>query len=1185
VRPLDPLSIPLHGLHLIEASAGTGKTFTITLLYLRLLLEAGLAVDRILVVTFTNAATEELRDRIRSRLRAALGWLEGERDPKRNPVDGPLLDLLLHLPDPQRAARILGDSLTRLDESAIHTIHGFCQRMLEEHAFESGMPFEAELTGDASELFVAVMTDFWRRHIATLGAEDARWVGKQFASPADLLKTARRILSVEPSGLIPPTSAERTAEARERRESLFGQLQTLWAEERGAVVALLERHLGLNRHSYNSRVVTNAIEAMDRLSEGFDTDRISSNEIGRFLPETLAERLKTGSPPAHPLFPLVKELKEATLAAEEIRRAWLLRQARDFLEAELARRKAERRQLTYDDLLSHLARGLEGERCESFAQRIRERFPAALIDEFQDTDPLQYRIFRHLYRAQPDCALFLIGDPKQAIYAFRGADIFTYMQARRDVAREGQEHTLLTNRRSSSALIRAVNTLFGTQEVEPFVYRDIPFVPAAPGPEADDEPLTLDGVSPPPLELGWLVAEGDKGLSRDAAGELGANACAARISELLRLADQGRVLIGDRPLRAGDIAVLVRTHFEGDRVQRALRAAGVRSASLSREGVFATQEAADLALVLAAVAEPAREGLVRAALASPLIGTSAAELDALGRNDATWEQQLERFRGYRQQWLEGGFLVAFLRLLHDHAVPARLLGQRDGERRMTNLLQLGELLQMATAAHPRIEALLSWMADGRAKAVADETEELRLESDENLVQILTQHKSKGLEYSVVFIPSPWSHTSPEKDKILTFHDPLTHLPAAYLGATERGDYLPRVREEQLAEQLRLLYVSVTRAKKLCVLYWGAVKGAEGCALAYLIHPDPEAGIPASRMQGLSSEGIRADLQRLVARSAGSIAVHDIGQVEPSRLWRPNPDSTRLSAPPFHVQINSEWRVVSYSGLVSGRESETPDYDAATADRGAEPPVETTDPAFQFPRGTGAGHCLHGLLEQIDFPSADRGSLTPLADGLLERFGLERRWSGVAAELVLAALDTPLDETGDLRLRQIQRGDCLRELEFHYPLGRLDPQNLSGSLAGFKRYRHTGRGLNFQPTEGLMRGFIDLVFRHDGRYFLADYKSNHLGDRLPDYGTEGLARAITGHRYDLQYLVYSLALHRYLGRRLRNYHYQHHFGGVYYLFLRGMRPAEGSRFGVFFDRPEQRVIEALDALFAAGGRAP
>ena len=274
----------------------------------------------------------------------------------------------------------------------------------------------------------------------------------------------------------------------------------------------------------------------------------------------------------------------------------------------------------------------------------------ALIDEFQDTDPLQYQIFRSLYFDQADCGLFLIGDPKQAIYAFRGADIFTYMRARRDAARSGAQYTLGTNWRSSSALVRAVNALFGNPEIAPFVYaEDIPFRPVRPGPEADREIFTLGREPAAPLEF-WLLPEADGGkpLAKHSAAEMAARACAESIAELLNLGRGGAALLGERALQARDVAVLVSTHREGSLMQDALRERGVASVTLSQDSVFATREAHELAGVLAAVADPSDEGLVRGALGTELLGLGAAEIESLGRDEAAWEAMLARFQEYRE---------------------------------------------------------------------------------------------------------------------------------------------------------------------------------------------------------------------------------------------------------------------------------------------------------------------------------------------------------------------------------------------------------------------------------------------------------------------------------------------------------------------------------------------------------
>jgi exodeoxyribonuclease V beta subunit len=1188
MKPLDPLTLPLTGLALIEASAGTGKTYTIATLYLRLLLEAGLAVDRILVVTFTKAATEELRGRIRKRLRQALDWLEGEGGGGEDPL---LEALLARVEDPEGARRLLADNLTRLDEAAVYTIHGFCQRMLQDHAFESGAPFEVEFITSEADLRRRVAEDFWRLRAAGLDADGAAWLRSQWRGPGELLAALERTLAQEDLTVEPDLPADAGEGDLSAAREAFDEMRRLWAAEREAIVALLQTHPGLDRRSYSKRVVAAAAVDMDAL---LAVERIPARlpeRLERFTPNLLAAKSRGGQGPEHRFFDRCAVLRDAWERGGRLRQAAFLGQARAALREGLTQLKDERRVLYFDDLLSRLDRALGAPGGDALAERIRAAFPVALIDEFQDTDPLQYRIFQRVYGERADHALLLIGDPKQAIYAFRGADVFTYMRAKDDAA--GHQHTLGTNWRSASRLVTAVNSLFERARA-PFVYEPaIAFQPVAPGPKADAQPFTLDGETPVPFEC-WVLPVTDDNRARNGtlraedAREAAARACAGRIAELLDLSAAGRARIGDDPLRARDMAVLVRSHREGDRMQQALREVGVASVTLSQDSVFQTAEAEALATVLAAVAEPGDERGLRAALATHLLGRTASELTALADDERDWERTVARFQDYRAAWSARGFMVAFQALLHGEGVAGRLLARADGERCLTNLLQLAELLEVAAREHPGLDGLLRHLAEQRAGTATDEERLLRLESDEALVQVVTVHKSKGLEYPLVFLPFPWSSGPEPDDGPLLYHDPEDRTARLDLGSDARDAHLELARTEALAERLRLFYVAVTRARHQVVLCWGPVNQAEGSAPAYLLHGDPDSPVPASRMQDLSEADIRADLEALAQAVPECIAVRDLPELREGRRAR---DGSRehLAARDFHGAIERTWRVASYTGLATGAESERPDFDAVAA---GEPPVDTLaeeppavpDPVFRMPGGVTVGQCLHSLLEDLDFPAAGGPALAEAAERRRRAYGLEGEWQPVMEHLVTDVLDTPLDPGGRLRLRDLTWADRRNEMEFHYPLAPLSPGSLRGALAPFDHYAEAGRGLTFDPVRGLMRGFIDLVFRWQGRYYLVDYKTNHLGERLDDYAAPGLAHAMAHHRYDLQYLVYTVALHRYLARRVPGYSYEQHFGGAYYLFLRGMRPTHGPAYGVFHDRPPLGVVSALDRLFAGEGES-
>ncbi|CAI0790389.1 Exodeoxyribonuclease V beta chain [Serratia fonticola] len=1164
---LDPLTLPLFGERLIEASAGTGKTFTIGALYLRLLLGLGqaaafprpLTVEEILVVTFTEAATEELRGRIRSNIHALrIACVRGHSS---DPLFAALMAEIGDLPE--AAAQLLAAE-RQMDEAAIYTIHGFCQRMLTHNAFESGILFEQTLVQDELPLRRQACADFWRRHCYPLPLGVARAVSQEWSGPEALLSDLSGYLHGEAPTLRQPPKDEETVLMR--HEQIVARIDALKAQWQAAAdLEALISQSGVDKRSYSSKHLPNWLNKVGEWAGQETEDYQLPKELEKFRQSVLLEKTKKGEAPRHPLFVAIDELFAEPLTLRDLIMARALSEIRLSIQQE----KRQRAELGFDDLLSRLDAALQSAGGEQLALAIRQRYPVAMIDEFQDTDPQQYRIFQKLYVGREECGLLLIGDPKQAIYAFRGADIFTYMKARSEVS---AHYTLETNWRSSPAMVGSVNRLFAQVE-KPFLFGQIPFIEVAAA--AKNQELVFEWQNKPQPAMQFWLQPGD-GAGVSDYQQLMARLCAAQIRDWLSAGQAGEAWLvkGEqrRHVQASDITILVRSRAEAALVRDALSALAIPSVYLSnRDSVFDTPEAKDLLWLLQAVLAPEQERTLRCALATGLLGLDALTLDGLNHNESAWDDLVNEFDEYRSHWLRRGVLPMLREVMAKRHLAENLLASPGGERRLTDVMHLGELLQEATAQLDGEHALVRWLAQQIAQPNRQsDNQQLRLESDRHLVQVITIHKSKGLEFDLVWLPFVGNFRQQQQ---VLYHDRQTFKALLDLNANEES--VAWAEEERLAEDLRLLYVALTRSVYHCSigiapLFLGTRKkqgdtDLHRSALGYLVQAGQagDAAYLQNCLQQLATQGIALSL------------VDAPGE----QSWQPQmAAAAELTARQFPRRMQDFWRVTSYTGLQqhgSSRMQELlPRLDVDAVGEGdITTPLALTP--HTFPRGAAPGTFLHSLFEELDFtqPLDEQWLLAQL-----QQQGLEEHWLPVLSGWMQVLLNAPLNSSG-VALSALPAGARQAELQFYLPIGGLLQAQQLDELV--KRYDPLSAGcpaLDFQQVQGMLKGFIDLVFCWQGKYYLLDYKSNWLGEDSSAYTQEAMARAMAEHRYDLQYQLYTLALHRYLGHRLADYDYQRHFGGVIYLFLRGV-DAEHEGNGIFACRPEFALVEGMDRLFS------
>ena len=1200
--PLEP------GVQLLEASAGTGKTFALAHLVLRLVTRPSdpLPLERLLVVTFTEAAAAELRDRIALRLQEALAALENE---------GPAKDAVLtawrdaQSEEPQARQRLRGlllQALEALDRADITTIHGFARRTLQRQALEAGLGPALELESDSGELAAQVIHDYWQQQVLSLPPQLLAGLQGQGLTPQLLEKLLVR-LDGDPALELDPLPEGFSAE-QPLAEQLPQELERCWQvfrhewSERGAAleVAFCANAADLRSRGassvtpYAAKPKTNRVAELDGWIAGFEQagtspsygDVVAQDLLSKYFhpaPFTKVAASVDGERVSLPEQPLLEAIAALVDGPAELVLSHALHKGR----RELARRRAARGCMGFGDLLTALDPGPEGNQHQALLAAVGERYRVALIDEFQDTDPIQWRILERAFVAsadsQPRHLLVMVGDPKQAIYRFRGGELATYRQAR---ARADAIHGLRENRRSSAPLVAALNALMAPG----LVASELPVPPVIA--KAEKGELLLEPEESP-LQL--LPLGDDDELARQVAG-----LCLQLLERGLQLrttAPDGSQR--ERSLNPGDLCLLVSKHSQAERLRHALEQRGLPSRLVSRGDVFASEAAAALQRLLDALADPGHPGRQRLLAASPLLGWSAENLSNAA--PGAWERLADRLAELALRLERDGLLACLGELLSTEGMARLSLGGRL----LADLQQAAELVQ----EH------MHQLGLGPA-AAADWLRRIRLDPDRRVpdnhqlnstaadaaIAVVTVHRSKGLEYPVVICPYLWRQsaapTSSASEIGRRWLPPGADAPRLDLHRSPHWGVGRQAAQNDLAAQQqedeRLAYVAATRARHLLVLGWrdDARHGANPL-VSWLL-------------QG----GELRDHQDLPVQLLDPAALP-----EPGRRWRPPAPEGRLEGGPLPThRLDTSWGRSSYSSwahsgsslapvaLEEGRDTSDEPANGGPPELQAEPVADSAEweregPLATFPRGTGPGEALHRVLERLDYgqspsdPAAqaviveelDRAGLDiALAESLAE--GLER--------LRLTPFGGPLQ---GFRLAQLPLAERLNEMNFDLPLAvahepaggaatRVRADGLArcfrdhpGGLFGAPYARELA-GLDF-ASRGFLTGSIDLVFRQDERWWVLDWKSNWLGERdaagdplacgPAHYGLAPMAELMASSHYPLQGHLYLVALHRYLRWRLPGYAPERHLGGYAYVFLRGVPGA----------------IPAAETLAAGGGAVP
>ncbi|MDA3900811.1 MAG: exodeoxyribonuclease V subunit beta [Spirochaetes bacterium] len=1181
ISELDLTIPPSSGSVLVEAGAGTGKTFSIAILFLWEVIVKYRSVDSILVVTFTEAATSELKERIRNFLMLARDILSGSS--KNEPAAIYIRTICEYNADEKEKERrmlIVAQAIYNFDDVSIFTIHGFCQRMLSENAFETGSPFATGLLDNEDDVVRQIVDDYYRSYIYRQDISSYSALVDSNVSVNRLTKWTLQYIKQNDIVITPETEVDITNSFvdKEMIELIEDITECALVLRETAIECRAEIESFFNvdnkfKVAYTMKLV---VENLD-LCIKFDPNTISFDKGAKkavqfFSPVKIKSKgLKKAfidEPVSHFFFEMSETLLskiekyEAKMEEIPLRVTALYHDLFAYTKKRLSEYKSERHLISYNDMLANLDAALTG--MTDLAARIRTRYRSVFIDEFQDTDPLQYRIFSTIFK-EADVPLYFIGDPKQAIYSFRGADLNTYLEAAKACSKT---YSLTTNYRSTEDVLSPINRLFSGKA--PFIEEGIVYADAQTAGQPQEREVIDDGQTNFIIPL---INDMNSGGTQS----LIAEHVAMEIEKILKLSADGKTCLTDsnskqpRSIRPSDIAVLVRTSTQGSIVANAIRERGITAIEISPDSVYRSHEFFEMELLLFSLADPYSSSKLFALLSTRICSFSASKIDSLHIGESEeYNDLLLAIRNYAELWREKGFHAAVLAIFDDFKTYESVLGLEGGERIITNYMHIIELFHdycLKTGAGPD-ELLFHIQLIKRGDTGENETEvPVRMESDEQAVIISTIHKSKGLEYPIVFVPYCWKNSAPLSGSPFTFHrNGKRYLD---ISASSKSDNYATCCNEILSENIRLLYVALTRARSRVYLYWGEIKNRNrnfySSALDYLLFRDCVSDIEDVVMNLRSNleEEKPSVYNRVKDYFKGyAVTAYNVIEVPAESDYIPVERTCNFSSREFTRSIDNSWKINSYSYITSGIRNEGQHerhYQSGN-------PV----PDDMLPPGAAAGNCFHAILEQIAFiqPVSDYDELI---EDQLRMHGFNKTYKDYVSRCIDSVLKAPLQKNFSLSL--LTDRDRIHEMEFYFPIESVKLQNLISVVNSYyPEFHSTENTLFSSELKGYMKGFIDLVFQKEGKLYIADWKSNYLSG---SYEENAITDSMKMHNYHIQLVIYSIALWRYIRSRTGTYNYQV-FGGVYYFYVRGMET--DSQNGVYFNRPQQKFLEEANSCF-------
>ncbi|WP_168919823.1 exodeoxyribonuclease V subunit beta [Enterobacteriaceae endosymbiont of Donacia clavipes] len=1170
-KEFDPFKKNLKGEYLIEASAGTGKTFTIIIIYLRMLLGLykkndnviPLNVEQILVVTFTDIAIQNLCKRIKKSIHMLyIGCIEGKS--KYNIIN----KLIKKIKNRKIAITLLLRAELNMHNASIYTIHAFCQKIINLKNYEFQNFFlNKKIINDELILQQKASIFFWRKYFYNLPKKIIKIIFFYWKSPNDLLNSLIPFITKKSTLIIKYHLKNiNILEQFHKNIKYINIIKKFWIKYKNIIVNTIYNS-NVNKHIYNKKLINNWINIINLWSFTKTVNNSYPKQLLRFSQKILNEKtIDKKKIPKHILFKIIEKFLNKIINLKFL----IILKAIKYINQYVIKEKKKKKKISFNDLLNILNKELNGISGDQISKDIRNLFPVVLVDEFQDTDQQQYNILKKIYLNQSKHIIFLIGDPKQAIYSFRGANIFTYLQASSEIKKC---YTLKNNWRSSSTMVNSVNKLFSNRS-HPFLFKNIVFRPIFYTIKKLNYHLIINDKIKPGITF-WYM---NKKISINLYKKKIAYQCAYKICKLIILGQKNKAFLHkngkNQKITISDITILVRNRYESDILQEEFIKFNLPSIYLSKfDNIFETQEAKELFLLLKSILEPNKKKRIINFLASKLFNIDLSYFDN-DKKKYFIKKIIYKFTKYKYIWEKKGILNMLETIFLKDSFFLQKNNSNYIKKKIVNILYLGELIQISCFNIKNNKIIIKWLLQQITypnKTLLNKQNELH--NDINKIKIMTIHKAKGLQFPIVWLPFISSNTLDSiNNNGIIFHNRKNF--EINIDFKKNNESIKLFLEESLSENLRLLYVALTRSIFHCSIGISNIKFNNSKQQNLYLSYNTSLNFLIKNKNNNSNINLKKKLNNLKNKDIW------IQNIEKKKIIKLNIIYKKEIKDKYLLKFknkNFNYKnkiLLSYSQIKKEQDNylnnSNNNYKHKFLNFNKKNIKKTQ---YTFPIGKNVGIIIHNILEKLNFTK-------PIINNFIKKElikkNIDSSWSIILTKWLNNILLTPLGNN-KIILSKINNANKKTEFEFFLSIKDFfSSEKFNNIINKYDFISNKLTKLNFQKIKGFLTGVIDLIFLWNQKYYIIDYKTNWLGYNHKYYQKKYLKKDICLNRYDIQYQIYTLALHKYLNYRIINYNYENNFGGVIFLYIRGIHKKKKS--GILEIRPSYKLINELSELF-------